>query len=59
MAEGVRIGPRLSRDIKVVKNTQEKESWAGIAKMNLEQLDPNSAYRSYRMDAFNLSPKSV
>ena len=50
MAEGVKIGSRLQEDFKIVKKAHEKESWAGIAKMNIESLDPNSAFKSYRQN---------
>ena len=50
MAEGVRIGSRLRQDMKIVSKAQEKESWAGIQKMNLDNLDPNAAYKNYRLE---------
>ena len=56
MVEGVKIGQRLTHDHHVIKKAHEKESWAGIPKMNLDSLDPNSAYRSYSM-AGTLSPR--
>ena len=40
---------------KRVKKPIEKESWAGIAKMHIESLDPNSLYKNYRLDK-SLSP---
>lgn len=58
MAEGVKISSRLKEDLKIVKKAHEKESWAGIAKMNIDSLDPNSAYKSYRMDK-RLSPRGA
>ena len=50
MAEGVRIGSRLRQDMKIVSRAQEKESWAGISKVNIDNLDPNLAYKNYRME---------
>ena len=58
MVEGIRIGARLQQDINIVKKAHEKESWAGIPKMNLESLDPNSAYRCYSMSGI-LSPSGA
>jgi len=39
----VRVGQRLQKDNKTLEKFHEKESWAGIAKINVELLDPNSA----------------
>jgi len=38
----------MKEDMQIIKQMQEKESWAGIAKMNPKSLDPDSAYKSYR-----------
>ena len=53
----MRISHRLAQDHKIVKKAPEKESWAGIPKMNLDSLDPNSAYRSYSLSGM-ASPNS-
>lgn len=58
MQEGVKIGARLQEELKIVKNIHEKESWAGIPKMNPGGLDPHSAYKNYRMDR-QMSPRGI
>ena len=50
MQEGIKIGARLQQELKIVKNIHEKESWAGIPKMNPGGFDPHSAYKNYRLD---------
>jgi len=58
MQEGVRVGTRLAVEMKIVKNVHEKESWAGIPKMNIGNIDPHSAYNNYRMDN-KVSPRGI
>jgi len=46
MAEGVKIGARLRRDLDIVqrataRKAKEKESWVGIAPMLISNLEPD------------------
>jgi hypothetical protein len=49
MQEGVKTRLRLEKDINTLKS-KEKDSCAGIPKMQLESLDPNAAYKRYRQE---------
>lgn len=47
MIEGVKPSHQLARDHKIVKKAYEKESWAGIPKMNINNLNPDAAYKNF------------
>ena len=55
MAEGVKIGARLSQDLDIVGQTtvhraKEKGSWAGIAPMVISNLEPDRQYKKIKSD---------
>ena len=53
MAEGVKIGARLRRDLDIVqrataRKAQEKESWVGIAPMLIGNLEPDRQFKKIK-----------